>query len=95
MTSVAPLAPADPLLEFRLSKAEEHIAEQERHIKILEEMVRDNRMHNDNKIQEIRDHYEKQERNRLMWGISSLGSLVILLGGVLWSYRAVIFKGGS
>ncbi|WP_428516261.1 hypothetical protein [Roseovarius sp.] len=58
-------------------------------------------------IRELRDHVEKlekraverdqersaQERKQLLAGISFLGAVIITLGSVLWSYRAVIFKG--
>ena len=33
------------------------------------------------------------ERKQLVWGISVLGAAVMTLAGVIWSYRAVIFKG--
>jgi len=33
------------------------------------------------------------ERKQLVWGISILGAAVMTLAGVIWSYRAVIFKG--
>lgn len=35
---------------------------------------------------------DKLEKQRLRWGISALGTVVMLLGTVLWGYRGVIFK---
>jgi hypothetical protein len=34
-----------------------------------------------------------QEKRQLIAGISFLGSIVITLIGVIWSYRSVIFRG--
>jgi hypothetical protein len=89
------MPPIDPLLDFRMKHLERLTIEQAEHIKQLENSVRENRSYYDKRIQEIKDHYEEQERSRLMWGISSLGSLVMLLVGIVWNYRAVIFKGSS
>lgn len=33
-----------------------------------------------------------RERANLFWGLGVLGSVVMALGGVLWSYRSVIFR---
>lgn len=84
---------SDPILEFRLTQAEKHMAKQDEEMTKLEEEIRANRVFYETKMQEMKDAYDKQERSRLMWGISSLGSLVMLMGGVLWTYRGVIFKG--
>ena len=35
---------------------------------------------------------EEVERKKLLWGISALGSVVLALGGIIWTYRGVIFK---
>ncbi len=72
----------DPLTEFRLKHIEAELLKQEDEIKTLE-----------NKNRDLKEFIVKQERSRLKWGISSLGSLVMLLGSILWSYRSVIFKG--
>lgn len=37
--------------------------------------------------------WEREEKRRLTAGISLLGSVVLGLFGLLWSYRAVIFQG--
>jgi hypothetical protein len=36
---------------------------------------------------------EKNERSKLLWGVMALGSVVMALGGVIWTYRNVIFRG--
>lgn len=95
MNTQAPMPTVDPLLEFRLTQAEAHIAKQDELIKKLEDEVRENRAHYENNIKELKDQSEARERNRLLWGISSLGTLVMLMGGVIWHYRAVIFRGGG
>lgn len=43
-------------------------------------------------IDVMRQESEDRERMRLKAGISLLGSVVIALGAVLWSYRGLIFK---
>lgn len=93
MNTQAPMPTVDPLLEFRLTQAEAHIAKQDEIISKLEDLIRQNRAENDAKIQEIKDHSDAQERSRMLWGISTLGSIVMTMGFVLWNYRAVIFKG--
>jgi len=35
---------------------------------------------------------ETRERKRLVTGVSVLGSVVLSLLGIIWSYRSVIFK---
>lgn len=35
---------------------------------------------------------EDAEKRKLLWGISALGSVILALGGVIWTYRGVIFK---
>lgn len=32
-----------------------------------------------------------EEKSRLMWGISFLGGIVMMLAGVIWTWRSVIF----
>jgi hypothetical protein len=82
----------NPLVEFRLLKAESELLDQQKHIKELEEMIRENRTFYERKMQEMTSYYEAQERSRLKWGISTLGTLVTILIGVVWNYRSVIFK---
>ena len=44
---------------------------------------------------ELHDFKEKEdqlEKKRLLWGISSLGTIIMALGSILWAYRGVIFK---
>lgn len=43
-------------------------------------------------LKEFKEEEQERERKRLLWGISSLGAVIFTLGGVIWSYRAVIFK---
>lgn len=43
-------------------------------------------------LQDARDAEAQKEQKALMWGISTLGTFVLLLGGVVWNYRGVIFK---
>lgn len=38
---------------------------------------------------------QKEEKRKLMWGISVLGSAVLALVGVIWAYRGVIFRGAQ
>ena len=74
--------PADAgLVRYRLEKAEAHIENLERHIEKL-----------DAEIVRIRREAEEREKKRLSWGIGALGSVVMMLGGVIWAYRGVIFK---
>jgi len=82
----------NPLVEFRLLKAESELLDQQKHIKELEKMIRENRTFYERKMQEMTSYYEAQERSRLKWGISTLGTLVTILIGVVWNYRGVIFK---
>lgn len=35
---------------------------------------------------------ERAEKQKLRWGVSFLGSALLAVVGVLWSYRGVIFK---
>lgn len=43
-------------------------------------------------IDVMRQESEDRERMRLKAGISLLGSVVLALGAVLWSYRGIILK---
>jgi hypothetical protein len=43
-------------------------------------------------IKSMRKEAEDRERARLVAGVGALGSLVLALFGVLWAYRAEIFK---
>lgn len=45
-----------------------------------------------NDIAQMKLDAELRERSRLKAGIGALGSIVLVLGGVLWSYRSVIFR---
>lgn len=51
-------------------------------------------------VRSIREIIERRERERLQQerslairGLIALGTIVSVLGGVIWQYRAVIFKG--
>ena len=57
------------------------LAEAERDIKRLE-----------SEIKQMRREAETRERARLRAGIGALGSAVLTLIGIIWAYRAVIFK---
>jgi hypothetical protein len=43
-------------------------------------------------IKLMRKEAEDRERSRLVAGVGALGSLVLALFGVIWAYRAEIFK---
>lgn len=43
-------------------------------------------------LKEFKEEEQAMEKKRLLWGISVLGSVIMTLGAVIWSYRAVIFK---
>jgi len=45
------------------------------------------------KLEERIDQIERDEKRKLIWGILALGSVVMTLGGTIWSYRSVIFRG--
>ena len=38
---------------------------------------------------------QQQERRNLIAGIGALGSIITTLGGIIWTYRSVIFAGKS
>lgn len=76
------------LLEFRLTQAEEHIEKNEALIKEMREEYQKG-------IQELKDAHEQEKRSQLKWGVSALGSLVTIFGGIIWAYRSVIFRTGS
>lgn len=46
----------------------------------------------DKELKEFREEEQALEKKRLLWGISVLGSVIMTLGAVIWSYRSVIFK---
>lgn len=53
-------------------------------------------------IEELRDRFDKieekrqaEERNRLKWGIATLGGMVMSLLGLIWTFRKVIIGGES
>lgn len=87
--------PVDRLIEFRLTQAEKHIAKQDEQIHQLEHEIRENRSYYQNCIQEMKDNHEAERRSQLKWGISSLGTLVTILIGIVWNYRTSIFKIGG
>lgn len=43
-------------------------------------------------VESMRIEAQEMERKRLLWGVTSLGSVVMALGGIIWAYRSVIFK---
>ncbi|MBY6113282.1 hypothetical protein KUW09_04915 [Mameliella alba] len=72
---------ASEVQEYRLLQAEKQLEAQAGQIDALKA-----------EIAEVRHAEEERERKRLVWGISSLGSILMILAGVIWSYRGVIFK---
>lgn len=56
-------------------------------LQLLEQLVADQA----EKIEAL----QKQETSKLRWGLGALGSIVLTLGGVIWTYRAVIFRGSQ
>lgn len=67
-------------------------------ITLLEERVKTQ----DDEIHQIMIRNEEKDRERinlerkqLLVGISFLGAIIMTLAGVIWSYRAVIFRGNS
>jgi|AntAceMinimDraft_13_1070369.scaffolds.fasta_scaffold169956_1 hypothetical protein len=69
------------LLEYRLQQTEAKIVSQEQHIDRLEALIADMKL-----------EAAKREEKRLLWGIGALGSVVMTLGTIIWSYRSFIFK---
>ena len=67
------------------------IAELQRTVKAQAEHIASIDRRNDERDQER----SALERKQLLWGITFLGGIIITLGGVIWSYRGVIFKGQS
>lgn len=61
----------------------------ERESKELRDHLQNVEARNERRDQERAD----LERKQLLWGIMFLGSVIMSLGGVIWSYRAVIFRG--
>lgn len=43
-------------------------------------------------VESMRLEAQEMEHKRLLWGVTSLGSVVMALGGIIWAYRSVIFK---
>ena len=43
----------------------------------------------DKMLKDIRE----EEKRKLVWGVGALGSAVLGLTGIIWSYRDVIFRG--
>ena len=73
---------SDPSLSgYRLEQAEKKIEELANHCAALQKQLID-----------LEKHEAERETKRLMWGVSTLGAVVMTLGGIIWSYRAVIFK---
>lgn len=70
------------LLVYRINQQDSKINELEEHIRGLERQAIARE-----------DERRKQERKQLVAGIMFLGSVITALGGLIWSYRAVIFRG--
>ena len=73
---------SDGLLPYRVDQLEKELA---RLTKELEDIDARNQARDEARV--------ALERKQLVWGISVLGAAVMTLAGVIWSYRAVIFKG--
>ena len=70
------------ILELKLTRQEAEIAELKRHVVQIDA--------------ERRADAEKrvlEERKRMTAAMLALGSVILTLGGVIWSYREVIFRG--
>lgn len=78
--------PVDPssfdLLLFRLNLQEQQIQDLKQDIEDLETHIADSEMKR-----------ALQEKHQLIAGVSFLGSIIVMLAGVIWSYRNVIFRG--
>lgn len=70
------------LLRYRVDEQSREIRELKDHVDALEKRA----------VERDRER-SAQERKQLMAGISFLGAVIITLGSLIWSYRAVIFKG--
>lgn len=69
-------------LEAQFTRFERTTEEQEKQIKILEE-----------KITKRENERDVEEKKKLIWGISFLGSIILSLLGIIWNFRSAIFKG--
>ena len=69
------------LVPYRLQMAETRIEEQDKHIEKLED-----------DFKKFQRQMDEKERRNLAWGVGTLGTVVITLAGVIWSYRSVIFR---
>lgn len=67
------------LLEYKVDEQEKELGQLKAELADLQKKIADRDIAR-----------QAEERQRLMWGIKALGSLVIVLFGVLWAYRAVI-----
>lgn len=78
---MAEQTPSDGVISLRLELAEQSIKEQDAEISDLRK-----------EIAAVRANEEARERKRLLYGISTLGTVAMALFGVIWNYRSVIFK---
>lgn len=46
----------------------------------------------DAELEQLREEAKAREHERLKWGVGALGSVVLMLGAVIWQYRSAIFK---
>lgn len=81
VVATEPQAVAPELQAYRLAQAEAKIERQSADIAALREQ-----------IASVERKEEERERKRLLWGISALGSILMMAASVIWSYRGVIFK---
>ena len=89
---------SDPaLFGYRLTQAEKQIKDMEKEHTEEITRVQDQHKHDiktlEKEIAKMRDESLKREQKRLIWGIGALGSVIMAMGGVLWSYREVIVRG--
>lgn len=72
----------DELIEWRISALEQHIKQQDSLIEDMRKQM----------IKRDEEHL-LEERNRLKWGVATLGGVVMSLLGLLWAFRKVIMTG--
>lgn len=70
------------VLELKIARQEAEINELKRHVVQI-----------DRERQEDAARRALEEKKRMTAAMLALGSVILTLGGVIWSYRSVIFRG--
>lgn len=70
------------LTEYRLAEAEKSIEAQQQEISSLRDT-----------LQKMQADSAERERKRLLWGITSLGAVLMTMSGVLWQHLGTIIGG--